>query len=223
MAWLTGRAWAQNPGEATEAASVNFALQAGPIFPSRLFRVRSNAETVNGITYVIQPDVGVQLGGLAMFRLGNRWQVHGGLTLLIRGYQVSADNGEERLGLHLNTTLYELPLQIAYYQPLAQRAYLTLGTGVLFQSLPSNLRVRDPRLDVFSIKRAFAMPASLTTAGLEIRRKSKGGYFMGISYCITPFPLYDTSFKATFNSADNFHNLAHIGDYFGVVLRYYLD
>ncbi len=220
---LTGASsWAQAPN-APKDPVVNFGLQAGAIFPSRLFRVRSNEEVFNNIRYGITPDVGVQFGGMATFRLSRKFQVHGGLMLLMRGYGTFADNGEERLTHRLNTTIYELPLQIAYYQRLTDQFLLTVATGVNFQSLPSNLRVRDTRFDVFARKRSFTMPSSLTTAGLEFRRKDRGGYFLGISYCITPFPLYDTGFKATYNGVDNFFSLPHIGDYFCVVGRYYLD
>ncbi len=213
---------AQSPTEPKDP-TVNFSLQAGVIFPSRLFRVRSNEQVFEDIAYGIQPEVGTQFGGMATFRLNKNFQVQGGLMLLIRGYACTADNGEERLRHKLNTTLYELPVQMAYYQRLTDQFLLKVATGVNFQSLPSNLRVRDNRFDVFARKRAFMVPTSLTTAGLEFRRKDKGGYFLGISYCITPFPLYDTGFKATYNGVDNFFSLPHIGDYFCVVGRYYLD
>jgi len=203
--------------------SVNFSLQAGTIFPSRLFRVRTNVEESEGISYGIIPAVGAQFGGMAVFSLGKSFRLHGGLMLLMRNYEISADNGLTRRMLQLNTTLYEIPIQLSYYQRLTQRFSLTIGTGVNFQSLPSNLRVRDPEFDVFAQKRAFAMPTSLTTAGIELRGKEKGAYFLGISYCITPFPLYDTGFKATFDGRNFFYNLPHIGDYFCVVGRIYLD
>jgi hypothetical protein len=202
---------------------VNFSLQAGSIFPSRLFRVRTNEEVSEGITYGIAPAVGAQFGGMAVFYLGNSFRLHGGLMLLMRNYECTADNGATRRIQQLNTTLYEIPIQISYYQRLVERISLNIGTGVNFQSLPSNLRVRDPDFDVFAVKRGFAMPTSLTTAGIELRGKNKSAYFLGISYCITPFPLYDTGFKATFDGRNNFFSLPHIGDYFCLVGRIYID
>lgn len=203
--------------------SVNFSLQAGTIFPSRLFRVRSNSAVSEGVTYAITPSVGAQFGGMTEFRLGKSFRLQGGLMLLMRNFECSADNGTIRRMHRLNTTIYEIPVQISYFQRLTERLSLTVGTGVNFQSLPSNLRVRDPEFDVFALKRAFAMPTSLSTAGLELRGKEKGAYFLGISYCITPFPLYDTGFKASFDGRDFFYSLPHIGDYFCVVGRFYLD
>lgn len=213
---------AQTPPPA-EPQTVNFGLQAGAIFPSRMFRVRSNEAVFNGLTYSIRADVGVQFGGMATFQLGKRFELQGGLMLLMRNYEVSVSNGSSRPSIKLNTTIYELPLQMAYYQPISDRARLVVATGVNMQSLPSNLRVRDGILDVFARKRAFSVPASLTTAGLDFRNRDKGGWMIGISYCITPFPLYDTGITANFDGQDEFYVLPHIGDYFCVVGRYYLD
>lgn len=203
--------------------TVNFGIQAGAIFPSRLFRVRSNEAVFNDLTYAIRADVGVQFGGMATFQLGRRFELQGGLMLLLRNYEVSVSNGANRPSIRLNTTIYELPVQIAYYQPISARARLVAATGVNMQSLPSNLRVRDGVLDVFARKRAFSVPASLTTAGLDFRNRDKGGWMIGISYCITPFPLYDTGITARFDGKDEFYVLPHIGDYFCVVGRYYID
>jgi hypothetical protein len=203
--------------------TVNFSVHGGAIFPSRLFRVRTNEEVFEGITYGIAPRVGYQIGGLAAFRLSEKFQVHAGITLLNRSYEGSADNGQERYTLPLRTSLYEIPAQIVYYQRLSNQFLLSVGTGVNIQSLPSNLRVRDGLLDIFARKRAFAVPGVLTTAGVEFRKQGQGGFFTGISYLITPFPLYDTGFKANFGAEDKFFVLPHIGDYFCLVVRYYLD
>lgn len=217
------RAAAQTTPPSTEDQTVNFGLQAGAIFPSRLFRVRSNEAVNNGFTYSIRADVGVQFGGMATFQLGKRFELQGGLLLLMRNYEVSVSDGTTRPSIKLNTTIYELPLQMAYYQPVGDRARLVVATGVNMQSLPSNLRVGDGVLDVFARKRAFSVPSSLTTAGLDFRNRTKGGWMIGISYCITPFPLYDTGITARFDGKDEFYVLPHIGDYFCVVGRYYID
>ena len=213
---------AQTPAEPKDPI-VNLGVQAGMIFPSRMFRVRTNEQVFEDVIYGIQPEVGVQFGALATFRLSSKFQLHGGLTLLVRNYDCSATFNGERLSLKLNTTIYEIPIQLTYYQRLTDQALLSLGTGINFQALPSNLRVRDGRLDVFALKRSFAMPSSLTTAGIEFRKKGPGGFFIGMSYCITPFPLYDTGFQATFDGVNRFFSLPHIGDYFCIVGRYYLD
>lgn len=219
---VSGSAAAQTTA-ADKEQTVNFGLQAGAIFPSRLFRVRSNEAVNNGFTYSIRADVGVQFGGMATFQLGKRFELQGGLMLLMRNYEVAVSDGASRPSIQLNTTIYEIPLQMAYYQPVGNRARLVVATGVNMQSLPSNLRVRDGILDVFARKRAFSVPASLTTAGLDFRNRAKGGWMVGISYCITPFPLYDTGITARFDGKDEFFILPHIGDYFCVVGRYYID
>jgi hypothetical protein len=202
----------------------NFGVQAGAIFPSNLFRVRNRIQESEGITYQIQPDVGVQFGGLATFRLSSRFQLQGGLSLLRRNYNGSATHNGEQVSVKLNTTLYEVPLLITYYQRLGSQLLLSLGTGVNLQTLPSDLGAKDgPQFQVLALRRAFALPASLTVLGLEFRRKNTGGFFAGIAYCITPFTLYDTGFQTRFNGQDRIYAIPHIGDYFSVVVRYYLD
>lgn len=202
---------------------VNFGLQAGPIFPSTLFRVRANeGVSEEGIVYTISPNLGFQFGGMATFRLNSKFQLHGGIMLLLRNYDCTAVRAEERLDLQLRTTVYDIPLVLAYYQRLSDRMLLSVGTGLSLQSTPTNLSVFTPDLEVLSRRRSSIVPASLTLAGLEFRQ-DKGGFFLGLSYSITPFPLYDTTFRAKFDGQDNFFRLPHIGDYFGLLLRYYLD
>jgi hypothetical protein len=213
---------AQTPSSPKDP-TVNFSIHGGAIFPSRLFRVRSNEEIFEDVTYGLEPKVGYQIGGLAAFRLTEKFQLHAGITLLNRSFEGSADNGQVRYTLPLRTSIYEIPIQIVYYQRITNQFLLSIGTGINVQSLPSNLRVRDGLLDIFARKRAFAVPGALTTAGLEFRKKGQGGFFTGISYMITPFPLYDTGFKANFGAEDKFFVLPHIGDYFCLVFRYYLD
>jgi hypothetical protein len=202
----------------------NFGVQAGAIFPSNLFRVRNRIQESEDITYQIQPSVGVQFGGLATFRLSSRFQLQGGFSLLRRNYDCSATHDDERISVKLNTTLYEVPLLITYYQRLGSQLLLSLGTGVNLQTLPSDLGAREgPQFQVLALRPAFALPASLTVLGLEFRRKNSGGFFAGIAYCITPFNLYDTGFLTRFNGQDRIYVIPHIGDYFSVVARYYLD
>ena len=202
---------------------VNFGLQAGPIFPSSLFRVRANeGVSEEGIVYSINTNTGFQLGGLATFRLSSRFQVQGGIMLLLRNYDCSAVLNESRHELRLRTTVYDIPILLTYYQRLTDRVLLSLGTGLSLQSTPTNLNVFTPEFEVFAARRSFFVPASLTMAGVEFRQ-AKQGFFVGISYSVTPFPLYDTDFRARFSGPDNFFRLPHIGDYFGLVLRYYLD
>ncbi len=201
----------------------NFALQASLITPSTLFRVRNTVREEDGVRYQIEPNAGFQVGGLAIFRLSSRFQLQGGFSLLLRRYECSAAYGEERLSTRLNTTLYELPILIAYYQRLSKHWLLSVGTGVNFQTLPSDLGRRQGHLQVVALHKAFVLPASLTTFGLEFRAKERGGFFAGVSYCVTPFHLYDTVFLSKFDGKERTYAVPHVGDYFSWVLRYYLD
>lgn len=202
---------------------VNFGIQAGGVFPSSLFRVRNPLREADGISYEIRPGTGFQFGGLATFRLNSRFQLQGGLTLLLRKYECSATQDGERLATKLNTTLYEVPILLTYYQRLGNQLLLSLGTGVNLQTLPSDLGSREGHLQVLALRRSFVQPASLTVLGMEYRRENAGGFFAGISYCITPFTLYDTVFKTRFDGRERLYAVPHIGDYFSVVVRYYMD
>lgn len=202
---------------------VNFGIQAGAVIPSAIFRVRPNEGSFDGIDYSIDPLPGFQFGGMATFRLNRSFQVHGGITLLRRNFRYAAQRDDERLSLRMNMTIYELPVLLMYYQRLTPNLLLTVGTGVNFQSMLSDLGVKTGRFEVLALYRTFASPASLTLAGVEYRRRKKGGYFFGLTYNVTPWPLYDTTFRAEFDGQDNFVRIPHVGDYFGVVARYYLD
>ncbi|MCW5924194.1 MAG: outer membrane beta-barrel protein [Saprospiraceae bacterium] len=201
----------------------NFGLQAGVIFPSSLFRVRNRVEESNGISYRIEPSIGTQFGGIATFRLSEKFQLQGGFSLLLRRYECTASTESEQRSLKINTTIYEVPLLLMYYQRLGSQLLLTAGTGVNLQTLPSDLTSKTDGLDIIAFRRAFALPSSLTMLGLEFRKKGAGGFFAGLSYCITPFHLYDTGFRTRFNGQSRFYAIPHIGDYFCVVGRYYLD
>ncbi len=201
----------------------NFGIQAGVITPSALFRVRNTVREAEGVRYQIDPSTGFQVGGLATFRLSKRFQLQGGFTLLLRNYDCSATYEEQALNARLNTTLYEVPLLITYYQRMSERLLLSLGTGVNLQTLPSDLGTREQHMQVLALHEAFVLPASLTVLGLEFRAKNRGGFFAGLSYCITPFHLYNTVFLSKFDGRERVYPVPHVGDYFGLVARYYLD
>lgn len=215
----------QDPEESTRLKDppVNFGIQAGAIIPSAVFRVRPNEGSFDGVDYSIDPLPGFQFGGLATIRLNRSFQVHTGITLLRRNFRYAAERDDERLSVRMKMTIYELPVLLMYYQRLSPNLLLTVGTGVNFQSILSDLGVRTGRLEVLALYRTFATPASLTLAGVEYRRRDKGGYFFGLTYNVTPWPLYDTTFRAEFDGQDNLVRIPHVGDYFGIVARYYLD
>jgi len=224
LAW-GATAPAQTPEESGRLKDppVNFSIQAGMIIPSAVFRVRPNEGSFDGINYSIDPLPGFQFGGIATFRLNRSFQIHGGINLLRRNFRYAAERDGERLSLGMNMTIYELPVLLMYYQRLSPNLLLTVGTGVNMQSMLSDLGVKTGRFEVLALYRYFASPASLTIAGVEYRRRDKGGYFFGLTYNVTPFPLYDTTFRAEFDGQNNFIRLPHVGDYFGIVARYYLD
>ncbi|MCS6929648.1 MAG: outer membrane beta-barrel protein [Saprospiraceae bacterium] len=201
----------------------NFGIQAGVITPSALFSVRRTVREAENVLYRIDPGTGFQVGGLAIFRLSRRFQLQGGFTLLLRNYDCSAAYEEQVLRVRLNTTLYEIPILFTYYQRIGERLLLSLGTGINLQTLPSDLGVREQHLQILALHKAFALPASLTGLGLEFRAKGRGGFFAGLSYCITPFHLYDTVFLSKFDGRERVYPVPHRGDYFGLVARYYLD
>lgn len=203
--------------------TVNFSLQASPIFPSSLFRVRANEGVSEaGVAYSINTNIGFSFGGIATFRLSEKFQIHGGISLLRRNYENSASFGDETVSIELRTTVYDIPIVPMYYQRLSERMLLSIGTGVSIQATPSNLENYSAEMDVIAERRRPITPTSLTIAGLELRQ-DKGGFFFGLSYSITPFPLYDTTFRAQFGGQDDFFRLPHVGDYFGLVLRYYME
>lgn len=202
---------------------VNFSLQAGAIIPSSVFRVRPNEGSADGIDYLITPYAGLQFGGIATFKLNRSFQIHGGLTLQRRNFQYSTRFQEITRQLDMRMTLYELPVLLMYYQRLSPQLLLTVGTGLHLQSMLSDLGVKTSDFEVLALYRYFSSPASLTLAGVEYRRAGKGGYFLGLCYNVTPFPLYDTTFRSVFDGQEYFARIPHFGDYFGIVARYYLD
>lgn len=202
---------------------VNFHLQAAAIVPSALFRVRPNEDSFDGVDYAITPKPGFQFGGLASFRLNRSFQIHGGITLLRRSFKYEAVRDMQHSDLEMDMTIYELPVLLMYYQRLAPRWLLTAGTGLNMQSILSDLGVKKGSFEILALYRSFASPASLTVAGMEYRMEGKGGLFLGLSYNVTPFPLYDTIFRTEFDGQERLFRLPHVGDYFGIVARYTID
>lgn len=204
--------------------SVNFGFQAGVLFPSTLFRVRNTEVLSEGVTFGIQPQMGIQVGGMATFRLNwRRFQVHAGLMLLRRNFECSAVFEEQRRSIELRTTVYEVPLLLSYYQPLSPSVKLMVGTGVGIQTLPSDLGSNEGIISVFAQRRFFAQVGSLTMAGMEIRLPKGGGVYLGAAYSIVPTPLYTAVIETSFNNQTALLSLPFLGDYFAVVGRYYFD
>ncbi len=218
-----GRTTARAQESDLKDPTFNFGLQAALVTPSALFRVRTSVREAEDVRYEVQPSMGFQVGGVATFRLSSRFQLQGGFSLLLRRYNCSAAYGDQTLQARLSTTLYEVPLILTYYQRLGRQWLLSLGTGVNVQTLPSDLGTREQHVQVLALHKAFALPASLTLLGVEFRAPGRGGFLAGLSYCITPFHLYDTIFISKFDGRERVYVVPHVGDYFGLFVRYYLD
>lgn len=203
--------------------NVNFAFQAGVLFPSTLFRVRTAEFVSDGVTFSILPKTGIQVGGMATFRLNRRFQVQGGLMLLRRNFDISASNNTEIRNITLRTTVYEVPILMHYYQRLSTNVLLTVGTGISIQTLPSDLGSNIGIISVFAQRRYFAQPGSITTAGVEVRLPKGGGVFLGATYSVVPTPLYTAVVETSFDGRTALLTLPLLGDYFAVVARYYFD
>jgi hypothetical protein len=201
--------------------AVNFSIQAGVAVRSELFRVQPNAFSFGGIDYAIEPGLGWQFGGIAAFKLNRSFQIHGGITMLRRQFTYTATQDVTRVSARMQMNLFEVPVMLMYYQRLTPNVLLTVGAGPNFQSLLSNLGVRKADIEVLALIRNKVSPAGQTLLGVEYRNNDrKGGYFFGLTYCVTPFILYDTVYTTRFGGEAVQLALPHIGDYFGLVARY---
>jgi hypothetical protein len=202
---------------------VNFALQASWIIPTTLFRIEPNEGTFGDIFVQIEPQPGYQIGGIAAFRLNRSFQIHAGITMLRRNYTYKATRDNETLSLKMMVPHFEIPILLMYYQRLSSQVLLTAGTGVNTQSMLSNLGVKTGRFETLALYRNVLSPMSMTVLGMEYRRKKKGGYFLGVTYNVAPFTLFDTIFKVNFDGDERLLTLPHVGDYFGITGRYFFD
>lgn len=211
-----------SPGN-SKPPNVNFHLTAGGIIPSSLFRTRPNIGTNAGVLYKVEPKPGWQFGGMATWRLNRSFELHGGISLLRRSFTYSAEYEGLKHALDMRMTVYELPILVMYYQSLSARVRLTIGTGVNFQSILSDLGIKRSNLEVLALYRSFSTPSSLTIGGVEWRLPRRGAVFVGLAYNVSPWPLYDIHFKTNFQGDDYKFILPHVGDYFGITARYYID
>lgn len=216
--------YAQSEERNLKDPAVNFSIQAGVVIHSELFRVQPNSFSFGGIDYSIEPGLGFQFGGIATFKLNRSFQIHGGITMLRRQFNYVATQDNARVSARMQMNLFEMPVMLMYYQRLTPNFLLTVGTGPNFQSLLSNLGVAKPEIEVLALIRNKVSPSMQTLLGVEYRYNDrKGSYFFGLTYCVTPFTLYDTVFTTRFGGEAVQLAIPHIGDYFGIVGRYYFE
>jgi hypothetical protein len=202
---------------------VTFGLQVNTIFPSNLLRVRSNSVDVDGLNFNIDPSTGYSIGGLVSLRLSKQFFFQTGINMLRRNQiaSVTADGLSESVRMRILS--YELPFFISYSLRVSEFSFLNLSTGLPIQFAPTALFSTSGNIAAESLKIGVAKPVSTTMLGYEYRTLDRGAFYIGAVYTIAPWHLFLTKVTYRQMPENKEHVFRHIGDYFGIVFRYYFE
>ncbi len=203
---------------------VTFGVQGSVIFPTNLLNVRQAGIVIDDVDFGMRSTNGFSIGGIVQLRLANRLYLQTGINLLRRDYVAYADGQGQSDEVRFRTTTYEIPVMLAYYVRLTDEVAASISAGMPIQALPTDLYAGNDRIGAQSLKLGYIRPVITTMAGAEYRTKTFGRVYLGLVYNIAPWPLFITriTWKGT-PPEDRIADIFHVGDYFGLVARYYFE
>ena len=204
-------------------SNVSFGLQASVLFPNNLLNIRSAVIQDENFIYGVEPVTGFSYGAVVNFRLTNKLYLLSGINLLRRDYVAYESENGVRNDVRFRTTTFEIPFMASYYVRLSESLLLNVAGGMPIHFLPSDLFVRNQNdLEALSLKLGYLKPVFSTNVGMEYRIPYSGAVYLGIVYTVAPFPLFVTRIGRRGVPFESGRFIEHVGDFFGVVARYYL-
>jgi hypothetical protein len=204
-------------------SNVSFGLQVSALFPNNLLNIRSAVIVDGDFLYGVEPVTGFSYGAVVNFRLTNKLYLLSGINLLRRDYVAYETENGVRNDVRFRTTTFEIPFMASYYVRLSESLLLNVAGGMPIHFLPSDLFVRNQNdLEALSLKLGYLKPVFSTNVGMEYRIPYSGAVYLGVVYTVAPWPLFVTRIGRRGVPFESGRFIEHVGDFFGVVARYYL-
>jgi len=201
---------------------VSFGIQVSSIFSNNLLNVRTASVVQGSETYGVEPVLGFSFGGVVNLRMSNRFYLLTGINMLRRDYDGFQIKDGNRSTVRFRTTTYEIPILASYYLRLTDRALLNVSSGIPLHFTPTDLFARSENLEALSLKLGVFKPVFSTIVGVEYRTPYSGGLYLGAQYNIAPWALFVTRLGERDVPFVDGAFIEQIGDFFGIVARYYL-
>lgn len=179
----------------------------------------------------VRPRVGFNFGMVMRQGFTDVFSLETGIHLVRRNYEVTTFDSDYHLTMENKFAFmgYEIPVQGLIYVRLGEKMWMNGSGGVSFDSYPSNVfSTSDEQIDSVSFdlelstrRRHWMQISLLANYGFEYRTKSKGWYYLGVSYH-RPFSDIGKTF-AEYTRDGVPHNLVYnlSGSYLTIDLRYF--
>lgn len=208
-----------------------FGIQFKPIVPSKFFNSGEEQVVQDYLTVNYKPRIGFNFGMVMRQGFTDVISLEAGINMVRRNYDLTARDTDLGMDLKLNFAFvgYEVPVLGLIYVKLGERLWMNGAGGVSFDFYPTSVfnLVSDVQdtiffdFEQFTSRRHWMQVALLANYGFEYRTKTKGYWYLGISYH-RPFDDVATT-RATL-IRDNiplsvYNNLS--GSYLTIDLRYF--
>jgi len=201
---------------------VSFGIQVSSVFTNNLLNVRDATLTQGDEEFGVEPAFGFSFGGVVNLRLTNRFYILTGINMLRRDYDAYQIKEGDRSSVRFRTTTYEIPILASYYIRLTDRSLLNVSSGIPIHFTPTDLFARSENLEALSLKLGVFKPVFSTMVGVEYRTPYSGGIYLGAQYNVAPWALFVTRIGEPGVPLADGAFIEQIGDFFGIVARYYL-
>lgn len=206
-------------------------LQFKPMVPMKFIAENPEPQSEDQFQSQITPRFGMNLGMVIRRGINKMWSFETGINFVQRNFSMDITHPEmpETKTMNYRFISYEIPLQGMVYVKLGDQLYMNASGGMAFNFYPSNLegfanaRQDTMRFDFYqrTVRNGWVQFALLANYGFEWRTKSKGFYYLGVSYNRPFREIGATVLTAEFNKdpARMEHFLK--GDYLTLDLRYF--
>ncbi len=206
-------------------------IQFKPMVPLKFITDEPEPMENEGFVSTVKPQFGMNLGMVIRRGITKMWSFETGINFVQRNYSMKINHPEMPVEKTMNYRFigYEIPIQGLVYVKLTDRLYMNASGGLSLDFFPSNIETfsnerKDTTVFDFhhkTVRRRWLQFSMIANYGFEYRTKSKGYYYLGISYH-RPFNLIGVSFLEAQKNRDpaRMDNVLK-GDYLTLDLRYF--
>lgn len=212
---------------------ITVGLQVRPMIPFRFIGTAPEMQESEGFESTLYPKFGMNMGMVIRKGLSPMWSIETGINFVQRNYSMDISHPQMRENIEMNYRFisYEIPVQGLVYVKLGDQLFMNASGGLSFDFYPSNVEsFANTRRDTLSfdfhqktVRNGWLQFGLIANYGFEWRTKSKGYYYLGVSYK-RPFRIIGASFLTAELNRDP-AEMEHFikGEYLTLDLRYFFN
>lgn len=212
----------RNKGNSQERI-ITAGFQYKPLFSGGFFNTGTVSVIQNKVNFSIAPNVGF-CGGMVIRRgFASQLSLETGINFTKRNYQLTIADADSTFNgtSSFSITAYEIPLEGLVFIKLGEKLFMDAAAGISLSFFPSDIYTFDTYFKHYSSRKSWIQPNLLANIGYEYRTDRSGYFYIGASYLLPFFNIYNSKIEYDGNVKRETVSTKLSGNYLSIDFRYF--